>query len=470
MFLHSEDNHRIEWGDTIRNPLLKDKDGTGLLHFDVVTANPPFSLDKWGHEDAANDPYGRFRRGVPPKTKGDYTFISHMIEALKPNTGRMGVVVPHGVLFRGSSEGKIRQQLIEENLLDTVIGLPEKLFFGTAIPAAILIFKKQKTDDNVLFIDASREFKTGKNQNQLTPDNIQKIIDTYKARKTTDKYSYLATPEEIQKNDYNLNIPRYVDIFEEEEEIDLMAARKERMQLQDQLKTLEMEMEGYLKDLGYEGNKRLTGFGGEWREQHLIDIADVIVSPVDKKTIDGELPIELCNYTDVYYNIRITRTLQFMKATAKQSEIDKYTLKTGAVIITKDSETPGDIAVPAFLSENLNGIVCGYHLAIIRPNLGVVDGAYLNYLFSMSKTRYYFFTLATGATRFGLSIGGIKKAYFNFPPIEKQQKIASILTCADKEIDLLKQQLSDLKQEKKALMQQLLTGKRRVQVDEVEVT
>lgn len=264
MFLHGEDNHRIEWGDTIRHPMLLDKEGTGLLHFDIVTANPPFSLDKWGHEGAANDHFGRFRRGVPPKTKGDYAFISHMIETLKPESGRMGVVVPHGVLFRASSEGKIRKQLIEENLLDTVIGLPEKLFFGTGIPAAILIFKKHKTDDKVLFIDASREYKKGKNQNQLTPDNIQKIIDTYKARErlapggenesggeTVDKYSYLATLEEIAENDFNLNIPRYVDTFEEEAEIDLVAVRSERLDLQAQLKDLEAEMAGYLKELGY---------------------------------------------------------------------------------------------------------------------------------------------------------------------------------------------------------------------------
>ena len=251
MFLHGEDNHRIEWGDTIRNPLLKDKDGSGLLHFDVVTANPPFSLEKWGFEDAGNDPYGRFRRGIPPKTKGDYAFISHMIETLKPDTGRMGVVVPHGVLFRASSEGKIRQQLIEENLLDTVIGLPEKLFFGTGIPDAILIFKKHKTDNNVLFIDASREFKSGKNQNQLTPDNIQKIIDTYKARENVDKYAFLASFDEIKENDFNLNIPRYVDTFEEEAEIDLVAVRNERVQLKSELQALEAEMEGYLKELGY---------------------------------------------------------------------------------------------------------------------------------------------------------------------------------------------------------------------------
>jgi type I restriction enzyme M protein len=174
-----------------------------------------------------------------------------MIETLKPETGRMGVVVPHGVLFRASSEGKIRQQLIEENLLDTVIGLPEKLFFGTGIPAAILLFKKQKTNNNVLFIDASREFKSGKNQNQLTPDNIQKIIDTYKSRESVDKYAYLASFDEIKENDFNLNIPRYVDTFEEEAEIDLVAVRTERVTLKGVLNTLEAEMEDYLKELGY---------------------------------------------------------------------------------------------------------------------------------------------------------------------------------------------------------------------------
>lgn len=250
MFLHGEDNHKIEWGDTLRNPKLLDNNG-GLMHFDIVTANPPFSLDKWGHDEAEHDKFGRFRRGVPPKTKGDYAFICHMIETLKPKTGRMGVVVPHGVLFRGASEGKIRKQLIEENLLDVVIGLPEKLFYGTGIPAAILVFKKNKTDNNVLFIDASREFKAGKNQNLLTTENIEKIVATHKARKIVDKYSHLASFEEIKENDFNLNIPRYVDTFEEEEEIDLIAVRKEREELKEKLAELETEMDGYLKELGY---------------------------------------------------------------------------------------------------------------------------------------------------------------------------------------------------------------------------
>lgn len=250
MFLHGEDNHRIEWGDTLRNPKLLDGEDR-LKHFDVVVANPPFSLDKWGHDAAAQDRFGRFRRGLPPRTKGDYAFILHMIETMKPKTGRMAVVVPHGVLFRGSSEGAIRRKLIEENLLDAVIGLPEKLFYGTGIPAAILIFRKSKADRDVLFIDAAREFKPGKNQNQLTRGHIDKILATYRARESAPKYAHLATPEEIAGNDWNLNIPRYVDTFEEEEEIDLTAVRVERLKLKEELAVLEARMDGYLKELGF---------------------------------------------------------------------------------------------------------------------------------------------------------------------------------------------------------------------------
>lgn len=255
MFLHGEDNHKIKWGDTLRNPRLLNPDES-LQHFDVVVANPPFSLDKWGFEAAANDKYGRYRRGIPPRTKADYAFILHMIETMKPASrnkpgGRMAVVVPHGVLFRGASEGRIRQKLIEENLLDTVIGLPEKLFYGTGIPAAILVFKKSKQDKNVLFIDASREYEDGKNQSHLGREQLEKIVGTYKARKSVDQYAYLASLEEIRENDFNLNIPRYVDTFLEEEEIDLSAVAVVRGKLKIQLAVLENEMANYLKELGY---------------------------------------------------------------------------------------------------------------------------------------------------------------------------------------------------------------------------
>lgn len=249
MFLHSMDNARIEWGDTIRSPKLLENDNT--MKFEVVVANPPFSLDKWGHDDVENDAYKRFHRGLPPKSKGDYAFISHMIETTTADSGRVAVVVPHGVLFRGAAEGIIRQKLIEENLLDAVIGLPANLFYGTGIPAAIMVFKRKKSDDKVLFIDASNDYNSDKTQNRLRDQDIAKIVKTYQERQSVDKYAYLASAEEIKDNDYNLNIPRYVDTFEEEEEIDIAAVQKRIVEIEKELAETEKEMQKHLKELGY---------------------------------------------------------------------------------------------------------------------------------------------------------------------------------------------------------------------------
>ena len=249
MFLHGMDSARIEWGDTIRSPKLLEKDTT--MKFEVVTANPPFSLDKWGQEEAGADIFNRFHRGLPPKSKGDYAFISHMIETITTENGRVGVVVPHGVLFRGASEGTIRQNLIEENLLDAVIGLPGNLFYGTGIPTAILVFRRGRKTTDVIFIDASREYQDGKNQNRLTRENLEKIVSTYREKKSIDKYSYLATLDEIRENDYNLNIPRYVDTFEEEEPVDIPSVQREIEGLESELDELRVKMNSYLKELGF---------------------------------------------------------------------------------------------------------------------------------------------------------------------------------------------------------------------------
>ncbi|MDA8082818.1 MAG: type I restriction-modification system subunit M [Nitrospiraceae bacterium] len=252
MFLHNENSPRIEWGDTLLEPKLIENDK--LMRFEVVVANPPFSLDKWGADKAGEETkrFNRWHRGLPPKSKGDYAFISHMIEASTQATGRVGVVVPHGVLFRGGSEGVIRKALIEENLLDAVIGLPANLFFGTGIPAAILVFRRdrgKRTD--VLFIDASREYESGKNQNRLREDvEVARIIDTYSKRKGIDKYSYLASRNEIKENDYNLNIPRYVDTFEEEEAVDITAVQERIESIDKELIEVRGEMAKCLKELG----------------------------------------------------------------------------------------------------------------------------------------------------------------------------------------------------------------------------
>lgn len=246
MFLHDINDSKIEWGDTLRNPLLLEKDN--LMKFDVVVANPPFSLDKWGEEEARDDKYSRFIYGIPPKTKGDYAFIQHMIASLN-ESGIGGVILPHGVLFRGASEGKIRKGLIDKNYLDAVIGLPANLFFGTSIPTCILIFKKGRKNKDVLFIDASKEFEKGKKQNTLRDIDIEKIVKTYKERVEMDKYSHLATIEEIQNNDYNLNIPRYVDSFQEEESIDLEKIVAEIESVQEAMKKVDEEIRKYSLEL-----------------------------------------------------------------------------------------------------------------------------------------------------------------------------------------------------------------------------
>lgn len=255
MFLHAEGGAHIYWGDTLNHPAIFEKDK--LMKFDIVVANPPFSLEKWGHENAVNDEYNRFKRGIPPKTKGDYAFISHMIEITKPDSGRAAIVVPHGVLFRGGTEGVIRQSLIEDNLLDAVIGLPANLFTSTSIPVAILVFDrsreakgKNNQRKDVLFIDASGSFKAGRGQNFLEEEHINKIVDTYKNREAVEKYSHLANIEEIRGNKYNLNIPRYVDTYEEEEEIDVAELQKEIQQLEKELVGIRTKMDAYLKELG----------------------------------------------------------------------------------------------------------------------------------------------------------------------------------------------------------------------------
>lgn len=249
MFLHEMDAARIEWGDTLNNPRLIE--GDRLMKFNVVVANPPFSLDKWGAEHAANDPHHRFWRGVPPKSKGDYAFISHMVETALEDEGKVGVIVPHGVLFRGGAEGVIREKLVCENALEAVIGLPANLFFGTGIPAAILLFNKGKQTRDVLFIDASREFAAGKNQNRLREADLEKIVATYRAFESVPKYAHRATPEEIAGNGYNLNIPRYVDTFEAEEEVDIAAIQADIERLEAELSQTRQQMDRYLKELGY---------------------------------------------------------------------------------------------------------------------------------------------------------------------------------------------------------------------------
>lgn len=267
MFLHGVDDAHIAWGDTLANPLHLENDD--LMKFDVIVSNPPFSLDKWakGFEsenttivkngkkvdtfkmEASMDRFGRFGYGIPPKSIGDYAFIQHMLNSLA-DEGRMAVVLPHGALFRGASEGLIRKGILEDNLIDAVIGLPENLFYGVSIPATIVVFKKNRNRKDVLFIEASREYEKGKNQNTLTKDNIDKIFNTYKEYKEIEKYSHIATIDEIRENEYNLNIKRYVDTYEAEPEVDIKETKANIERINKELVILEEQLQNTLKELG----------------------------------------------------------------------------------------------------------------------------------------------------------------------------------------------------------------------------
>jgi len=253
MLLHRLKDAKLEKGDTLRTPKHLDEKGK-LSEFDIVIANPPFSLKNWGYEEAQHDPYRRFRFGIPPKGYGDYAFVQHMIATLNPK-GRAGVVLPHGALFRGGAEGKIRKGILEEDLLEAVIGLPSNLFFGTGIPACLFILNKSKPKERkgkIFFLYGANDFLEGKNQNKLRKEDIEKIINAYREYRSVDKYCRPVSLDEIRANDHNLNITRYIDVSEEEKPIDVQNVLNELKSLKNERSVVEDRMKKFLKELGYQ--------------------------------------------------------------------------------------------------------------------------------------------------------------------------------------------------------------------------
>jgi type I restriction enzyme M protein len=247
MILHGIHYSRfdIRQEDTLEHPQHQE------IEAEAIVANPPFSA-KWSAKPIFmnDDRFSQYGK-LAPSSKADYAFVQHMIHHLAEN-GTMAIVLPHGALFRGAAEAHIRQYLIEDrNYLDAVIGLPPNIFYGTSIPTCIMVFKKCRENPNdILFIDASNDFEKGKNQNTLRPQDIEKIIDTYAKRIDIEKYSHVAAMAEVVENDYNLNIPRYVDTFEEEEPVNLTAVSTELKQLQGEITENDQVIQGFCDELG----------------------------------------------------------------------------------------------------------------------------------------------------------------------------------------------------------------------------
>jgi len=241
LFLHGEPDWRLEWGDTLRQP--KWLNGHGQLQtFDVVVCDPPFSLRDWGYDKADTDPYQRYERGIPPRASADFAFISHMLASLRSEGGRMAVLVSLGVLFRSGAERHIRQQLIQENLVDAIIALPAKLLTHGSHATAILVLRKNRTADDVLFIDASQCYQHGRARNVLRAEDIDLIDSTYHDRSTVAGFSHRASPTEIAANDYNLLAARYLHVADQTETVDLASLRAERAQLAADLARLEHKL------------------------------------------------------------------------------------------------------------------------------------------------------------------------------------------------------------------------------------
>lgn len=252
MLFHGAKGADIQKGDTIREP--KHTEGGVLKTFDKVLANPPFSLKNWGIEEAGADEFHRFPYGIPPKSYGDLAFVSHMVASLNAK-GKMASVVPHGVLFRGGAEQAIRTGFLKDDLIEAVIGLPQNIFYGTGIPAAILIINKNKEEEKrnkVLFIDGSNDFIKDGNKNKLRYEDIDRIVKAFDEYKDVEKYSNVVDLDTIKENDFNLNISRYVDTTEEEEEVDIDLVLQDIRELKFKMADTEEKLNGYLQELGFE--------------------------------------------------------------------------------------------------------------------------------------------------------------------------------------------------------------------------
>ena len=253
MFLHGLDSADIQRGDTLADPKFLNPDGS-LKTFDICVANPPYSIKEWEYEIFKHDKYGRVAGyEMPPAKKADYAFVLHMVKSMNEN-GLAGIVLPHGVLFRGGAEGRIRENLIKNDLIEAIIALPAKLFYGTGIPAAIVIFNKNKPEahkDKILIIDAEQDFEEGKNQNRLRKKDIEKVVSAFEGYRDIEKFARVVDIKELEENEFNLNVRRYVENGEEEEVVDVKTVWSEVREIEKDREAIDKKVEGYLKELKY---------------------------------------------------------------------------------------------------------------------------------------------------------------------------------------------------------------------------
>lgn len=464
MLLHGIGNFRIENGDTIRNPKLV-KDGS-LIQFDLVIANPPFSLSNWGAEVATNDPYNRFQFGIPSKNYGDLAFLQHMFATLR-DTGRMGIILPHGVLFRGGVEKKIRRALILNDLIDVIVGLPPNLFYGTSIPAVIILINKNKPTNHrkrVLIIDAFNYYKEGKSQNFLIPKDIKKIVTTVKNYKSIPNFSQVVLLEEIQELDYNLNIPLYIDTIIEEESIDIFRLLSEISKLR--------KIEGKHKNISQKIEAELDNFKivsvdsipTKWK---IVNLGKYVVLETGKRAKGGALKkgiVASIGGEHINDSGQITwENIKFIPEEFYDKSLSQGKVQLNDILVVKDGATTGKVAWIEKLK--YQKVAINEHVFIVRSkDENILDPRFLFYLLFSSicqiqiKKRYH-----------GV-IGGINRSDFQtiripLPPISDQKEIVRILSEVDQSITITQRIFEQTTRLKKGLMEQLLGGRFRKERD-----
>lgn len=457
MLMHGVDYQHFDIykGDTLR------EDKYGDVKMTVQVCNPPYSLKYDGNPALLDDPRYSGAGKLPPKSHADYAFVEHMVYHMDDNDGRVAVLLPHGVLFRGGAEEVIRKYIVKDlNRLDAVIGLAPNLFHGTSIPVCLLVLKSKRNGNsgNVLFIDASKEFKPGKNQNTLEDAHIQKIVEAYENRVDVDKFAHVADMAEIEANGWNLNIPRYVDTFEEEEPVDLAAVRDDLKRIESEKKAAIDKVESMLHQLRLcervgDTKTSMLRFkaddGSEfpaWEEKTLGEITGLFVG----KSFTSELNKNGCYVVMDMGSVSPDGSI----IDAKLTDLGRDILRRGDLIMPKDDIGGGLIIGKTAYIPCDDKYVCGDHVYRLRFD-GEIDGLFMHYEINSSGPQRRLGRKVTGSAQLGLNSKSVSSETVSVPSISEQRKIADCLSSIDEAIQKSKDELAKWQELKKGLLQQM---------------
>lgn len=463
MVLHGIANFKIKSGDTIRNPKLIEDDQ--LILFDIVIANPPFSLAHWGIEIAKNDSYNRFKYGIPPKSYGDMAFLQHMLATLQPN-GRMGAIFPHGILFRGGNEKKIRKALVDNDLIEAIIGIAPNLFYGTSIPAAIVLLNKKKHPDRknkILFIDAFQLYKEERSKNILQEEDIAKIVMAFKNFNSIKRFSRVASLREIREYGYNLNIPLYIETTVEDDPKNISQLNSDISELK-KLDEKQKDINQKIDDIfnGFE-ESLMKNIPDTWRKVYLGEFVELETGKRAKGGALKEGVVASIGGEHINDSGQILWTnIKFIPEEFYDKNLSQGKVQLNDILVVKDGATTGKVGLVRDLP--YEKIAVNEHIFIVRSkDREVLDNYFLFYLLFSSICQNQI------KKRFHGVVGGINRSDFNtiqifLPPLSEQKDIVNILSAIDTKLITTQKIIEKTTYLKQVFLQQILTAKIRRRV------